>query len=86
MQVEGDQVVEKDLLASCISGHIANAILDVYEEEPLPENHNFGIKKILEYGHMLRQRLTQKLQLNKLPMQLSVLMKVSYLLILWIEI
>ena len=41
----GDQVVEKDLLVSCKSGHIANAILDVYEEEPLPENHPFWDQK-----------------------------------------
>ena len=41
----GDQVVEKDLLASCKSGHIANAILDVYEEEPLLENHPFWNQK-----------------------------------------
>ena len=41
----GDQVVEKDLLDSCKSGHIANAILDVYEEEPLPENHPFWDQK-----------------------------------------
>ena len=41
----GDQVVEKDLLASCKSGHIANAVLDVYEEEPLAENHPFWDQK-----------------------------------------
>jgi len=41
----GDQVVEKDLLVSCKSGHIANAILDVYEEEPLLENHPFWNQK-----------------------------------------
>ena len=38
-------MVEKDLLASCKSGHIANAILDVYKEEPLPENHPFWDQK-----------------------------------------
>ena len=37
----GDHVVEEDLLESCKTGHISNAILDVYKQEPLPQNHIF---------------------------------------------
>jgi glyoxylate/hydroxypyruvate reductase A len=37
----GDHVVEEDLLESCKTGHISNAILDVYKQEPLPQNHRF---------------------------------------------
>jgi glyoxylate/hydroxypyruvate reductase A len=35
----GGLVIEKDLLASLDSGHIAGAFLDVTEEEPLPADH-----------------------------------------------
>ena len=37
----GEHVVEDDLLDSCKSRHISNAVLDVYREEPLPRNHRF---------------------------------------------
>ncbi len=37
----GDHVVEEDLLYSCKSGQISNAILDVYKTEPLPQKHPF---------------------------------------------
>ena len=33
----GEQVVEKDLIESCKSGHISYAVLDVYCKEPLPK-------------------------------------------------
>ena len=34
-------LVEDDLLNSCKSRHISNAVLDVYRTEPLPKNHSF---------------------------------------------
>jgi glyoxylate/hydroxypyruvate reductase len=37
----GEHVVEDDLLNSCKSKHISNAVLDVYRTEPLPKNHSF---------------------------------------------
>ena len=37
----GEHVIDEDLLASCKSGRIAYAILDVYRQEPLPTNHPF---------------------------------------------
>ncbi len=37
----GEHVDENDLLDSCRSKHISNAVLDVYRNEPLPENHPF---------------------------------------------
>ena len=41
----GDHVVEEDLIENCKSGHISNAILDVYKNEPLPKNHEFWKQK-----------------------------------------
>ena len=35
----GEQVVEQDLIENCKSGHISNAVLDVYCKEPLPKNN-----------------------------------------------
>ncbi len=37
----GGHLVEDDLLAALDSGHIAGAMLDVFNEEPLPANHPF---------------------------------------------
>jgi len=37
----GEHVDENDLLDSCRSRHISNAVLDVYRNEPLPKNHPF---------------------------------------------
>jgi len=37
----GAHVVEKDLLAALNSGHLAHAVLDVVETEPLPATHVF---------------------------------------------
>ena len=33
----GEHVIEEDLIESCKTGHISNAILDVYCKEPLPK-------------------------------------------------
>ncbi|WP_431800406.1 D-2-hydroxyacid dehydrogenase [Halobacillus andaensis] len=37
----GDLVSTEDILAATRSGDLAHAVLDVFEEEPLPENHEF---------------------------------------------
>lgn len=37
----GKNVVEKDLIAALKSGEIFHAVLDVFEQEPLPEAHPF---------------------------------------------
>jgi len=37
----GGHVVEEDLVAALDAGHVAGATLDVFREEPLPENHPF---------------------------------------------
>lgn len=37
----GGHVVEADLLGALDSGHLAHAILDVFQEEPLPAGHPF---------------------------------------------
>lgn len=37
----GQQLVEQDLLDALDSGHIRAAALDVFREEPIPENHPF---------------------------------------------
>ena len=37
----GAHLVEQDLLAALEEGHIKSAALDVFTEEPLPENHPF---------------------------------------------
>ncbi len=37
----GGHVIEKDLLAAIDTGHLSGAALDVFHEEPLPEDHPF---------------------------------------------
>lgn len=37
----GEHLVEEDLLAAISSGHLSGALLDVFREEPLPEDHLF---------------------------------------------
>ena len=37
----GEHLVEKDLLTLINKGHLAGAFLDVFEKEPLPQNHPF---------------------------------------------
>ncbi len=39
----GDHLVEADLLAMLDSGHIKGATLDVFSQEPLPEDHPFWL-------------------------------------------
>lgn len=39
----GNHLVEKDLLDALSTGQIAGALLDVFEEEPLPSNHPFWL-------------------------------------------
>ena len=41
----GEQVVEKDLIENCKSGHISTAVLDVYRKEPLPKNNKLWEQK-----------------------------------------
>lgn len=48
----GGHLVEKDLLPAIESGNLSGAALDVFNEEPLPEDHPFwGNKKILITPH-----------------------------------
>lgn len=37
----GDLIVDDDLMAALACGHLAGATLDVFREEPLPEDHPF---------------------------------------------
>lgn len=37
----GKHLVEEDLIKALEGGHLSGAMLDVYREEPLPENHPF---------------------------------------------
>lgn len=37
----GGHLVDADLIAQIESGHVSGAMLDVFREEPLPENHPF---------------------------------------------
>lgn len=37
----GGHVVDADLIAQLDSGHVSGAMLDVFREEPLPDNHPF---------------------------------------------
>ncbi len=48
----GAELVETDLLAALESGQLAGAALDVFQKEPLPENHPFWThKKIMITPH-----------------------------------
>ncbi|MDR7131882.1 glyoxylate/hydroxypyruvate reductase A [Algoriphagus sp. 4150] len=49
----GKHLVEDDLIKALESGQLAGAMLDVYREEPLPENHPFwGNDKITMTPHI----------------------------------
>ena len=49
----GQHLIEKDLLAALDSGQLAGACLDVFEVEPLPEDHPFwGHPKITLTPHI----------------------------------
>lgn len=49
----GKVVVEKDLLRTLDSGHLAGATLDVFETEPLPKQHRFWTHpKVLVTPHI----------------------------------
>ena len=52
----GAQVDEAALLQAIVSGHIAGATLDVFEHEPLPDNHPFwGESRITIWPHVAAQ-------------------------------
>ena len=52
----GAQVVEADLLAAIQKGHLAGAALDVFETEPLPDNHPFWAEeRIAIWPHVAAQ-------------------------------
>lgn len=52
----GGHVVEDDLLGAINSGHLSGASLDVFEQEPLPDNHAFwGHPHITIWPHVAAQ-------------------------------
>ena len=49
----GEQVVEEHLIENCKSGHISDAILDVYRKEPLPKQSKlWDLKEIRIWPHV----------------------------------
>lgn len=49
----GDHVVERDLLAVLDAGHLGDAILDVFSQEPLPGDHPFwSHPRVLIFPHV----------------------------------
>ena len=52
----GPQIVDQDLLAALTTGQVGAAVLDVFETEPLPENHAFwSHDKITVWPHVAAQ-------------------------------
>jgi glyoxylate/hydroxypyruvate reductase len=52
----GGHVIEDDLLAALDSGHLAGATLDVFRQEPLPEDHPFwGHPSVVVTPHVASQ-------------------------------
>jgi glyoxylate/hydroxypyruvate reductase len=41
----GKHLIEEDLLTAIDEGYISGALLDVFQKEPLPENHPFWTKQ-----------------------------------------
>ena len=59
----GDLIVESDLLAALDSGHLGGAVLDVFEQEPLPPSHPFWRHaKITVTPHVAGWRLNDGLE------------------------
>ena len=52
----GAHVVEKDLLAALNAGHLAHAVLDVFDTEPLPSTHVFWFHpRVTSWPHAAAQ-------------------------------
>ena len=48
----GELVVEADLKAAIVSGHVAGAALDVFSEEPARSNPLFGMEQVIATPHL----------------------------------
>ncbi len=48
----GGLVVEADLKAAIVSGHVAGAALDVFAEEPARQNALFGLEQVIATPHL----------------------------------
>jgi len=48
----GGLIVEEDLKAAILSGHVAGAALDVFAEEPAKQNILFGLEQVIATPHL----------------------------------